>query len=465
MSYDLLEDIAAGMLGRFWWLLDGAPQRPETMGYIRRDEDGFWVVEVEGWRSMGDGSEPVDNDDSYPSSMIGVLGGATIFLSDRRRLVDCGHWMGQRLHVISTRFETAVTGVDVTTVEADGIVEAEVRFPNQNPWDRSERPDWRWRHEDDPLGKGWSVDLPMLEARRLPLGGGVTLTQRPTWGTSRTIETIHINPALSLQLSSDKPTATGDLVQIFEWMQDLIGHCWGGRVLPEPGAGRVNARQEDSGRFSSQRLLQRHHTEPADLSHPFPAVSLPELGGPRSFVRWIILCRRFPRATRAVSEALYVGSSAETRLLNVMTAIEYWVEVHKTRADWVKVRQSGPINPMHALIRHIKPAFKDWVRDGAPFARRIWGDYNWLKHNPAFEIDYMLVRRFTWAAEIMLLADLLNEVSRSMVPSERLAKHHWSLRDVVQELLKDKVRSAPPPPWNGSKAGSGVAQSNQSDTI
>jgi hypothetical protein len=445
MSDDILETMAAGMTGRFWWLLDGVPQQPFTSGHIRRDEYGYWVVEVEGWRSMENCK--ATEDEKYPESMIGVLGKGTVFLSDRRRLTDFSIWSGQRIHVVRSMFETAVTGLDVNTVEADGIVEAEVLFPNQNPWDRSKRPDWRVREADDPLGRGVSLDLPTTEATKIAVGDGVTLTVRPTWWSDRNIEQIQINPALSLKLSASEPKRTSDLVEAFEWMQELIGHCWGGRVLPVPGGGRVNAAQEEPGRFWSQRLAERHYAQLANLSHPFPAVHLPDLGGPRAFVRWLVLCRHFSRATRAVSEGLYVGASAETRLLNAMAAIEYWVKRHETRSDWVKVWSTGPVNPMHALIRHLKPAFKGWVRDGAPFSRRIWGDYNWLKHNPAFEIDYTLVRRFTWAAETMLLADLLNEVAGITVPGNRLASHYWQLRDVVQELLKDKKRSAPPPKW------------------
>jgi hypothetical protein len=445
MSDDILEVMAAGMTGRFWWLLDGIPQQPHTNGHIRRDEAGYWVVEVEGWRSMENGAK--SEDESYPDSMMGVLGKGTVFLSDRRRLTDFSMWSGQRIHVVRSTFETAVTGLDVNTVEADGITEAEVLFPNQNPWDRSDRPNWRWREADDPLGKGISLDVPTAEATKLAVGGGVTLTVRPTWWPDQEIEQIRINSALSLKLSAAGPKPTADLVEAFEWMQDLIGHCWGGRVVPVPGAGKVNDVQEEPGRFWSQRLFERHHVQLANLSHPFPAVYLPDLGGPRAFVRWLILCRHFSRATRAVSEGLYVGASAETRLLNAMAAVEYWVKRHEARPDWVKVWSTGPVNPMHALIRHLKPAFTGWVRDGAPFSRRVWGDYNWLKHNPEFEIDYTLVRTFTWAAEAMLLADLLNEVAGTAVPGNRLATHRWPLRDAVQELLRDRKRSAPPPKW------------------
>lgn len=33
---DVLEGMAPGMLGKFWWLVDGVPLQPFTVGYIRR---------------------------------------------------------------------------------------------------------------------------------------------------------------------------------------------------------------------------------------------------------------------------------------------------------------------------------------------------------------------------------------------------------------------------------------------
>jgi hypothetical protein len=67
--------------------------------------------------------------------------------------------MGQSLHIVQLFYETIVTRVDLNSVEADGIVEAEVIFPNQYVWARYERPEWRRRSADDPLGKGVSLDF------------------------------------------------------------------------------------------------------------------------------------------------------------------------------------------------------------------------------------------------------------------------------------------------------------------
>jgi hypothetical protein len=46
LSDDIFETMAVGMIGRFWPLIDGRPQVPVMHGAVRRDEDGYWVLDV-----------------------------------------------------------------------------------------------------------------------------------------------------------------------------------------------------------------------------------------------------------------------------------------------------------------------------------------------------------------------------------------------------------------------------------
>jgi len=103
--------MAAGMNGLFWPLVDGQPEMPGIHGSLRRDDEGYWCVDFEGWRTAEDGQGP---DWGYPETLAGVLGGTTVLLSDQRKWQDFGLWSGQRLHVIRLRYETVVTGPDVT---------------------------------------------------------------------------------------------------------------------------------------------------------------------------------------------------------------------------------------------------------------------------------------------------------------------------------------------------------------
>jgi hypothetical protein len=434
---EIFATMAAGAAGRFWPVVDGVPEPPEMHGAIRRDRDGYWVVDVEGWQSEGDGNGP---ERGYPDTMVGVLGSGTVFLSDRHRWRDYPQGMQQSLHVVRLSFETAVTYLDVNSVAADGIVMAEVIFPNQHAWARYQLPEWRWREADDPLGKGVSLDFTPSEVATVSLGDELTLALRPTWWSSREIDQLRIGTGLSLELSSDQPIPTARYVQALGWMQDLIGLCWGGRVLPVPGAGRVNRALDDPGRFSSQPLLDPHHGRLANLSHPFPAVYLQDLGGPEAFGRWIHLCRDYRRATRGVSEGLYVGASVETRLLNTVTAIAYWVGKHRRTHPWASVKHADKDNELRLLTMHFLAQFEGWFGDGRLFSERLWWDYNQLKHDPAHTIDYNLVSVFTSGARMLLLADLLDTVAGTTTPSERIADHYWQLRDGVREILEDKER-------------------------
>jgi hypothetical protein len=58
MRDEIFHEMAAGMIGRFWPLIAGVPEQPGIHGAIRRDEEGYWVVDLEGWRSIGEGKGP-----------------------------------------------------------------------------------------------------------------------------------------------------------------------------------------------------------------------------------------------------------------------------------------------------------------------------------------------------------------------------------------------------------------------
>jgi hypothetical protein len=437
MRDTLPEQLAVGTTGRFWAVVDGIPRTPEMHSSIRRNDEGFWVAEIEGRLTADGGSE---DEQTFPDSMVGVARGGTFYLSDRRRWKDLRPGMGQSLHIVQLFYETIVTRVDLNSVEADGIVEAEVIFPNQYVWARYERPEWRRRSADDPLGKGVSLDFAPVEETKVDLHDGFTLTVKPTWWSDWDIEQLTIGAGLSLALSSADPVPTARYVRDFEQMQDLIGLCWSGRVIPLPGAGRVNHSVEDAGTFFSQPFFDPHHGNLADLSTPFPAIYLPDLGGPPAFARWLELCRDYRRATRGVSEGLYVGASAETRLLNTVTAISDWVGSHRRTPAWTAVKHRNKEDDVRLLVDHMLPRFESWFGDGGQFSARLWWDYNQLKHDPGHAIDYTLVSVFTSAARLLLIGDLLDTVAGTTKPSKRIADHYWQLRDGVQEILQDPER-------------------------
>jgi hypothetical protein len=50
-------------------------------GSLRRNNDGFWVAEIEGRLTAGEDSE---DEQTFPDSLVGVSWGGTFYLSDRR---------------------------------------------------------------------------------------------------------------------------------------------------------------------------------------------------------------------------------------------------------------------------------------------------------------------------------------------------------------------------------------------
>ena len=75
MRDTLPEQLAVGTTGRFWAVVDGIPKTPEMHGSIRRNDEGFWVAEIEGRLTADEGSE---DEQTFPDSMVGVARGGTL---------------------------------------------------------------------------------------------------------------------------------------------------------------------------------------------------------------------------------------------------------------------------------------------------------------------------------------------------------------------------------------------------
>ena len=226
-DYKVFDLVAAGMNGLFWPLVDGKPEMPGIHGSVRRDDEGYWQVDLEGWRTADGGDGP---DRGYPDTLVAVLGATTVLLSDKLRSQDFGLWSGQRLHVVRIRYETVVTGPDVTTVAADGIVMAEAFFPNQLKWIPEPLPNWDWIPCPDPPNAGWRFEVPRFELSEHPIGDDFVLKVRGSYRTSWDLEQMTMPFGLALTLKSEQPTPTSRYIETFELMQDLISLCWGGRV-------------------------------------------------------------------------------------------------------------------------------------------------------------------------------------------------------------------------------------------
>ena len=429
---DPVEPIANGMLGRFWALVDGQPVEPSSYGFVRRDDDGFWQVDVQSWPAESGIEIGIGK---VPSALVGVLSNGPVFLSDARTWNRLRR-SGQSLDTLRVRYETLVTGPDVNKVEAEGVVEAEAVFPRMVSWASHEMPDWRYRGASESLGEGFSFDIGTYPKTVLDIDDGRKLTIQVRWQSDWQQDELRVPFGLGLKVTAGQPMPTKAFVETLELLQDLVSLCWNGRVPTLPGEGRVHLGQKEAGRFSSKRLLDSAPITRANLDG-VPIVYLRDLGGPEAFGRWLELSCKYPRASRAVREGLYVGASTEVMLLNVAAAIAYWVTSNRREHEWAALKQSRAQsqNEIRRLVMHQLPVFGAWVGDGEEFSRRLHDDYNALKHDPTFEIDYRLVSRFSHTARIMLVGSMLDRLAGTRVPSERLAAYFWSLGNEVKELL------------------------------
>ena len=111
-------------------------------------------------------------------------------------------------------------------------------------------------------------------------------------------------------------------------------------------------------------------------------------------------------------------SSTDVMLKEVAAAIEYWVKASRPAA-WADTRKYANA----AAARAGRP-FGNWVGDPKSWATRFWQTNNHLKHEVSYAVDEDAMFDYAQSARQLLIALILNRVSRSNTPGEILFRHH-----------------------------------------
>jgi hypothetical protein len=235
-------------------------------GSIRRNDEGFSVAEIEGRLTADGGSE---DGQTFPDSMVGLPVGARFTSRTAADGKNSGPEWDSRYTSSSSstrRLSLALTSTaskpTASSKPRSSSLTSTCGHATNGPSGGAGAPTTRW-------AKACRWTLAPVEETKVDLHDGFILTVKPRWRSDWDIEQLTIGAGLSLALSSADPVPTARYVRDFEQMQDLIGLCWSGRVIPLPGAGRVNHSVEDAGTFFSQPFFDPHHGNLADLSTPF----------------------------------------------------------------------------------------------------------------------------------------------------------------------------------------------------
>ncbi len=280
-----------------------------------------------------------------------------------------------------------------------------------------------------------TVRLKATPDKTISLSRTLDLVASAHWATTRRSEHgREISTALALTVRSKKaPRPFADLLVSLVRTQDLLSVVFDGFL--GVAKGRVESATGNRGEFWNA-ILMSDATGPdlraADRRN-WPLLGLTDLGGLVAFRRWLSLYETHPRAMTPVTNRVRRGRmSDEVRLLEVASALEYWVAAHRRKAAWTGVGES----PAEAAACRVGAEFNRWIGDSTRWAGAFWDHYNGLKHDPSFDPDPTLLRVLVETGYTLLLCCLLNRCAATKRPSMRL------LNDYRLERFGDLARQS-----------------------
>lgn len=184
--------------------------------------------------------------------------------------------------------------------------------------------------------------------------------------------------------------------------QEFLSIAFGGLVLADGGRVRCDGLDE-RGHMWNATLMPAAPASyvPVAKRNERPLFRLADLGGLDAFARWIRLCKKHPRAVSPIVNLHRRGTGTDdVRLLELASAIEYWVAAHRRRSGWTHLGA----NFAEAVALHVGDAFAAWTGDSSSWAARFWNNYTKLKHDPSFVPDGLEVKVLQEGAYLLLLA-------------------------------------------------------------
>jgi hypothetical protein len=172
------------------------------------------------------------------------------------------------------------------------------------------------------------------------LGGGLHLESSAYWGVqSKGVDDVI---AVGWELTTrgvNRPQQPGALLMPLWRTQELLSVAFDGLVAASIGRARYVLNEELKTLWDASLMTHEPQVQPSELKTP--SFTLADLGGLAAVRRWVRLCVAHPRAVKPViAKVRYSATSAETRLMEVVAAIHYWVNAHAREAKWANKKAS-----------------------------------------------------------------------------------------------------------------------------
>ena len=339
------------------------------------------------------------------------------------------------------RAGAVVVGAPIDRLQSDKLRSVTAFFPGISAWaGMSAAEEARKENETGGL-QSWSVKLESGADEIASLPGGRELKLSTHWSVDGPYDRRVIYAPISMTVSNKDPAHWAEFMQPLLAFQGLISMAHTGLVLADGGLAELDL-QKDAPRgqnptwWTARLMRQDPGARLPKSMNEFPSFYLDTVGGIEGVRRWVQLAKRYPRAVGPViAMHRYGPAAAETRLLEVAAAMEYWVGVHRHTTAWAKKGTHESI--AHAMATRGGSAFAAWVKDSQKWAETFWAMYNTLKHNPNGTYDVLDVHRLAESGMRLLQCVLLNRVAGTVTPARSICSSHQNYelgRQVAEQI-------------------------------
>ncbi|MEU7654874.1 HEPN domain-containing protein [Micromonospora taraxaci] len=359
---------------------------------------------------------------------------------------------GSIASVRSYRAQSVLVGVTIDHVLSEKLTSVSAHFFGLSPWLGVSAVSEKALTTEKSRLKAFEVRVESSPEQVVKISRGREVAISAYWNTAGSRDRRTIYAPGQIQCRSVRPKTLWELREPILRIQDLMSWCFGGFIRSESGLAEPDLSEEPD---ATPRLWDKNlMTVPGAVAEAkdkgFPILQLSDIGGIRALGRWLSLCDKHLRAVRPLIEPFRQGkASPPLRMLEVASAMEYWVATHRRTTQWAKAKC---LLPKHngcgyawTLANHVGDTFGQWVGDRDAWAHSFWETYNKLKHEPGYVIDEYKLSVLADTGALLLAAELLSRVAGNKEPARALftdTSHTWQLQRQVQQLLNESEPTA-----------------------
>jgi hypothetical protein len=426
--------LEAGSIGLFHrWaetgLVEGAPVE---RGWIRRS--GRWVHidtidESEIPTSLG----LLNDGHPEPTALLGQLPGATVLALELQHRGGTAVIAGEHASTQQYRARTVALNPPLYRLRSSDVMGMRADFLSLEVFARVPGAREEWEYTEDQRVQGYQLRLEQdTEDRSARLRRGLTLAVTSTWSVTGPLVDRRVTIPTSLIVRSSRPRKVFEVLRPLVDVQNLLSFLHHGFMPVHSAALTLDLNIDEAHPNLSNDVtcwcgwLFERPAGVAETSSPHPLLSLNDLGGVSALARWVNLAEDHPRAVGPVIAPFRYGAAvAESDLLTLGAAFEYWVAVHRhKRVRWATLPRPRRVTAhrwiMEAASRRAGKPFNAWVVDRAAWCDDFSASYEKLKHDPSCVISAELLIDLVISGRYLLFGLLADRIASSRRPTRKL---------------------------------------------